>query len=127
MSGAGDDPTHEQTVRGPYESDERPECAIVLRSTGLLIVCDAIQHYANYRRQSLLARVMFPFLGFRKTTQVGPLWRKYMEADGNSIGPDFERLAALDFQHLISAHGDLVRDRAHDAVRAAVDRAFAAT
>ena len=45
---------------------------------GLLLSCDSIQSYGDYRYNSLLARWIMPWIGFPKTTLVGPRWLKLM-------------------------------------------------
>lgn len=108
-----------------FEGTVQPESALLLRSDGgLLLTCDALQHYGDYRHNNLLARVMMPFIGFPKTTVVGPIWLKAMTPPGGSLEPEFRRLLELEFDRLLAAHGSLLAGGARDAVAAAVDRAF---
>lgn len=127
-------PDHELTEGGPlpipdatlfvFRETTRPECALLLRrGNGLLLTCDAIQHYADYERQSLLARLIMPFIGFPKRMLIGPFWLKYLTPKGGSIRPDFERLLELDFDALVGAHGTPMMRGAREAVREAVQRA----
>ena len=103
----------------------QPEAALLLRRDGgLLVTCDCIQHYGDYRHNSLLARTLMPFIGFPRTTVVGPIWLKLMTAPGGSLESEFRRLLELPFERLLSAHGSLLGSGAREAVRAAVDRAF---
>ena len=103
-----------------------PECALLIPvGGGLLVTCDSVQHYGDWRFCSLAARLVMRLMGFSRTTLVGPLWKKYMTPQGGSIRPDFNRLLELDFEHLVSAHGALLRTNARAGVRAAVDRAYA--
>ncbi len=97
---------------------------LIRRDSGLLITCDSIQNYGDYRHASWLARVMFPLLGFPKTTLVGPFWLKWMTPRGSSLEGEFRRLLELEFDQLLSAHGTLLASGAHEAVKAAVDKAF---
>ncbi len=102
-----------------------PEGAILLRRHGgLLITCDSLHHWKDWRHCTLAARLVMPILGFKLTTIVGPPWRKLMTQKGGSLKPDFERLLALAFDHHIGAHGTLCRGGAHDLVGAAVAAAF---
>lgn len=104
-----------------------PESALLLeQGNGLLLTCDAIQHYGDYRHMSLLARIILPFIGFPKTTIVGPLWLKAMTPVSGSLLDDFERLLALDFDSLLSAHGSFLRTGARGAAQTAISRAFPA-
>jgi hypothetical protein len=103
----------------------QPESALLLeRGDGLLLTCDAIQHYGDYRHMSPLARLILPFIGFPKTTLVGPIWLKAMTPEGGSLRSDFDRLLALDFDSLLGAHGSFLRSGARRAVEAAIRRAF---
>ena len=97
---------------------------LIRRDGGLLITCDAVQNYGDYRYNNLPARLMMPLIGFPKTTIVGPVWLKMMTPEGASLESEFRRLLQLDFDHLLSAHGSLKRGGAHDAVEKAVDKVF---
>jgi hypothetical protein len=103
----------------------QPESAILLtRGAGLLLTCDAIQHYGDYRHASTAARLLLPLLGFPKTTLVGPIWLKAVTPPGGSMRADFERLLQWRFDRLFAAHGSLLPSGAHAAVQAAVRKAF---
>jgi hypothetical protein len=103
----------------------RPESALLIhRHGGILITCDSIQHYADWNYCSIIARVFMRATGFSLTTLIGPLWLRYMTPRGGSLRSDFERLLERDFEHLISAHGQLLRNGARSSVQAAVQRAF---
>ena len=128
-------PDHEMTEGGSlpipdaklfvFRETAKPESALLLRrGKGLLITCDGIQHYADYNRQSLLAKLMMPFIGFPKRALVGPFWLKGLTREGGSVRPDFDRLLELDFDALVSAHGTPLMHGAHDAVRQAIERAY---
>ena len=110
----------------PFVGTKQPESVLLLkRGDGLLLTCDAIQHYGDYRHNSFLARLMMPFIGFPKTTIVGPIWLKFMTPEGQSLRATFERLLTLDYDSLLAAHGSFLEHGARDAVRRAIDRAFA--
>ena len=103
----------------------QPESALVLqRGNGLLLTCDAIQHYDDYKHNNLPARLMLPLIGFPKTTLVGPIWLKRMTPAEASLQREFERLLTQDFDALLSAHGSFLAHGAKAAVRAAIERAF---
>ena len=103
---------------------KKPECAILLkRGNGVFLTCDGLQHYGDFSRHSIVAKLLMPFLGFGRRMLVGPIWLKGLTKKGRSVKPDFERLLELDFDALISAHGTPLMQGAKDAVRAAVDRA----
>ncbi|MFQ5635744.1 MAG: hypothetical protein ACE5G3_10515, partial [Gammaproteobacteria bacterium] len=108
-----------------FRETKKPECVLLVnRGDGLLITCDALQHYGTLERHSLVARVSMPFMGFRKTLLIGPLWLKYMTRGNGSVRPDFERLAQLKFDALISAHGTPMMTGAHAALRKAIEHAY---
>lgn len=108
-----------------FEQTLRPESALLIRrDAGILLTCDAIQHYGDYRHNSLLPRLLMPWIGFPRTTVVGPIWLKLMTPPGGSLKRDFERLLELDFERLLSAHGSLLESGAREAVARAVRRAF---
>jgi hypothetical protein len=108
-----------------YRETLLPECAILLRRHGgLLITCDSLQHWTDWSYCSPLARLVMALLGFRRTTFIGPPWRKVMTPKGGSLRADFDRLLELDFDHHIGAHGNPCRGGAHQLVEAAVERAL---
>jgi hypothetical protein len=108
-----------------FEGAKQPESALLIRrDPGILLTCDAIQHYGDYRHNTLLARLVMPFIGFPKTTIVGPIWLKIMTPAGGSLKSEFERLLTLDFDRLLSAHGSLLTSGAKDSVAMAVRKAF---
>jgi hypothetical protein len=103
----------------------QPEAALLVRrGAGLLITCDSIQNYGDYRYNNLLARLAMPFIGFPKTTIVGPMWVKMMTPEGGNLESEFRRLLELDFDQLLSAHGSLLETGAHEACERAVDKMF---
>ena len=108
-----------------FKGTVQPESALVLqRGSGLLLTCDALQHYGDYKHNNLPARLMLPFLGFPKTTLVGPVWLKLMTPEAASLKQEFERLLSLDFDALLSAHGSFLAHGAKTAVQTAIERAF---
>ncbi|MEM7018030.1 MAG: hypothetical protein AAF512_11920 [Pseudomonadota bacterium] len=101
-----------------------PECALLFKDSKLLLTCDAIQNYGDYSYNNLLARLMMPWIGFPKTTIVGPVWLKLMTPEGGTLEPVFRQLLELDFDRLLSAHGTFLASGAKEAVQTAVDKAF---
>ena len=109
-----------------FSGTAQPECALLLRrDPGVLLTCDAIQHYGDYRHNSWLARTLMPWIGFPKTTIVGPVWLKVMTPQGESLKGEFERLLTWDFDRLLAAHGSFLERSAKASVEAAVRKAFA--
>ncbi len=108
-----------------FEDTKQSESALLIRrDPGILLTCDAIQHYGDYRHNTVLARLVMPLIGFPKTTVVGPIWLKIMTPEGGSLKSEFERLLTLDFDRLLSAHGSLLTSGAKESVTKAVCKAF---
>jgi len=108
-----------------FRESKRPECVMLLkRDPGVLLTCDALQYYGTLERHSIIAKLAMPLMGFRRRLMIGPLWLKYMTKAGGSMRPDFERLAELEFDALIAAHGIPLMSGAKDATRAAIQDAF---
>lgn len=109
-----------------FRGTKQPEGALWLRGgSGVLLACDAIQHYGDYRHCNLPARLLMPWIGFPRTTILGPFWLKLMTPEGASLENEFGRLlSTCSFETLLSAHGSLLRGGAHGAVAAATARAY---
>ncbi|MCU0919067.1 MAG: hypothetical protein MUF16_01825 [Burkholderiaceae bacterium] len=108
-----------------FDSAAQPESALLLeRGGGLLVTADSVQHYGDYHQHSPFAKMVMPFIGFPKTTLVGPIWLKEVTPRGGSLRGDFERLLQWRFDSLMSAHGSFLARGAHAAVAAAVRKAF---
>lgn len=108
-----------------FAGTTQPECALVInRGRGTLFTCDAIQNYGDYSYNNILAKILMPFIGFPRTTLVGPVWLKYQTPEGESLEAEFRRLLGLKFDCLLAAHGTLLETGAHAAVERAIDKAF---
>lgn len=109
-----------------FKGTMQPEVVLKFNvSGGFLLTCDCIQHYGDYRHNNLIARLLMPYIGFPKTTIVGPIWLKMMTPEGASLQGEFERLCKLEFSSLLCGHGSFLKSGAKDAVRKAVDKVFA--
>jgi hypothetical protein len=103
-----------------------PEGALLIkRGGGLLLTCDSVQHYGDYRHVTFYMRFMMPRIGFPKTTLIGPLWLTGMVPEGLNIKAEFDRLLEWDFDSLLSAHGSLRKTGAKAALREAADKLVA--
>ncbi len=104
-----------------FESATRAECAVHLPQHRLLVTCDSVQHYGADPLLSTLAKVVMYPMGFF-TPCVIPIWLKAVTPPGGSVRADFERVLALDFDNLISAHGTPKLGGAKDALARNVAR-----
>ncbi len=66
-----------------------------------------------------LARVVTRVIGLRRRpAQISPVWRRVMATHGAKLKDDFDRPAALRFEHLVCGHGRPLSGGAHQALRA---------
>ncbi|MFT7654794.1 MAG: hypothetical protein ACI9ON_003819 [Limisphaerales bacterium] len=108
-----------------HDTVQKEGALLIQRAGGILITCDAVQHWSNTKGCSPPARLVSHLIGFRRRpAQIGPPWRKRMTPKGGSLKSDFERLAALDFSHLIGAHGQPLRDTAKQDLIATVEATY---
>ena len=108
-----------------FQGIVQAETVLLIRGNpGILLTCDSIQNYGDYRHNSVFARLVMPLIGFPKTTIVGPMWLKIMTPAAGSLKSEFERLLELNFDRLLSAHGSLVESGAKARVTSAVNKAF---
>lgn len=107
-----------------FTSARFPEAAVLLaREGGILITCDAIQNWTHVDRFfSPQCGELFAAQGLIRPANLPSTWRQACQPSRD----DFVRLLALPFRHLISAHGEPLRDEAHARVAASVDEAFPA-
>lgn len=103
-----------------------PEVAIHLaRHGGVLLTCDSVQNWETTTGCSFLGGAMAGMMGFKGRACVGPGWRKVCEPkDGVGFRKDFERLVALEWKHLLSAHGQPMHDTARDDLRATLAKLY---
>lgn len=109
-----------------FNGTVQPESVLLIkRGKGLLLSCDAIQHYGNYSNNNFLASMMMPFIGFPKRTIIGPFWLKLMTPEGGNLESEIRRVLDLEFDRLLSAHGTLIKSDARNLVAKAIETAFA--
>jgi hypothetical protein len=92
-----------------FESAKYPEAALLLRRDGgILITCDAVQNWVIVDRYfSPETGAQFMAQGLIRPANIPSTWLGACEPDAS----DFRRLLALEFRHLVSAHGEpLLRD-----------------
>jgi len=108
-----------------FSSAAFPEAAVLLpQDGGILMTCDAVQNWTHvdpffskatgesFSRQGLLGAANIP-----------STWLGACRPDV----ADYRRLASLEFRHLISAHGEPLRDDARGRLRQRITQAFPQT
>lgn len=141
-SAAPDDPRTERLEDGgaspvtrakvfSFKKASRGEAALVVTQPGgnLLVTCDSAQHWPDTAGCSPVGGAVCRAMGFlSETVKIGPIWLKE-STDGNprAMRPDFERLLAHDFAHVVSAHGELLRNDASAELRRSCTKVLGAT
>ncbi|MDO9018502.1 MAG: hypothetical protein Q8S73_41335 [Deltaproteobacteria bacterium] len=104
-----------------FQNAQKGEAALLLTQPAgdLLITCDSVQHWPDTTRCSLGGALACRVMGFlRRPLTLGPIWLKEMTGGRpQALRPDFERLLSHDFAHLVSAHGEVLRDTARADLR----------
>jgi hypothetical protein len=124
--------TREITADGPFpvpgahavifEQAQLPECVVFLPAQRLLVTCDSVQHYENDPLISRVGKLVMRPMGFFTPCVIGPIWLKASTPKGGSLRADFDRILALDFDNLVSAHGTPKLGGAREALRRNVER-----
>jgi len=114
-----------------FDHVNQPEGVVLLeREATVLLTCDCIQSYStppHMPHTAWLTQKLMPFLGFTRKTIIGPIWVKRFAKDPAGLKSEFERLLALDFDQLLSAHGTFVEQGAHAEVEAAFEDMYGAS
>ncbi|WP_437327007.1 hypothetical protein [Sorangium sp. So ce381] len=99
-----------------------PEAAVLLpREGGILITCDAVQNWSHVDPFfSEETGALFVAQGLIGVANIPATWREACAPDIS----DFRRLADLPFHHLISAHGEPLRDDAKRLLQVRMDEVF---
>lgn len=105
-----------------FASAKFPEAALLLRREGgVLVTCDAIQNWTAVDPYfSAETGAQFLAGGLIRSPNIPATWLGACEP----AAADFDRLLALDFRHLVTAHGPPLLDVAHAAVRERVAEVF---
>ena len=107
------------------DSKEKEAVLLVKRAGGILITGDSLHNWTDTKGCSPPAKLVTRLMGFlKRPAQIGPPWRKRMTPDGGSLRPDFDRLAALDFAHLVLAHGRPLMDTAKRDLQATIEAIY---
>ena len=101
-----------------------PEAALLLKEHRLLITTDSVQHLTGWRYTTFFTRVVLRLLGFKLGLLIGKPWLKRVTPKGGSLKGDFDKLLQLDFDHLVSAHGTVLRGGARLQLAVLVNKIF---
>ena len=108
-----------------FDRAPKPEgCILLRRDDGILVTCDSVQNWEDFGGCSFAGKLMMRIMGFGGAARIGPGWRRFEPKDGGGFRPDFERLLALPWKHLLPAHGYPLRDAAKEALAARVKEAY---
>ena len=88
---------------------------------GVLITTDALQNQVDAEGASLLARLVFPLMGFRGGLIVPPMWRRFQKVGPSALRDSFSNLTAHSFDTLVPGHGPPVLGGAAAKVKAVVE------
>ena len=107
------------------DTKEKEAALLVERKDGILITGDSVHNWTDTAGCSPPAKLVTRLMGFlKRPAQIGPPWRKMMTPDGGTLRPDFERLANLDFAHIVPAHGRPLMNTARQDLRATIEATF---
>lgn len=106
-----------------FATAKHPEAALLLdRSGGVLVTCDAVQSWSYVDGFfSPETGAAFEAAGLVRAANVPSTWIGACAPDPS----DFDRLLALPFRHLVSAHGEPLLDDARERLTENVRRTFA--
>jgi len=102
-----------------FQGGTEAEAALIVERSGgnLLVTCDSIQNWVDVRGSSFVGGLVARAMGFVTPAKIGPIWLKKMTGGRPAaLGPDFDRLLAQDFSHLVAGHGVMLRDDAKAAI-----------
>ncbi len=107
------------------DSKEKEAALLVERGDGILITGDAVQNWPDSAGCSLPAKLVTRLMGFlKRPAQIGPPWRKMMTPENGTLQPDFERLADLDFAHIVPVHGHPLMNTAKQDLLATIEATY---
>jgi len=104
-----------------FDKGNVAEAALVLKAHGgVLVTCDSYQNWTSFDGCSFAGKWVLRAMGFGPLHIGGP-WTKAM---GPAVRDDFNRLLAIEFRHLLPAHGTPLRDTAVDGLHTAIKKRF---
>jgi hypothetical protein len=102
----------------PFETSKFPEGVLLIKQDGgILVTCDSIKNWTApdpYFSEATAA--LYQQQGFFGTASISNIWKQTTQVQAS----DFEKLLAMPFKHLLSAHGEPLRHQAHDRVAISV-------
>lgn len=107
-----------------FEGATFPEAALLLKQHKLLITTDSVQYWPDWSYTSPFTRLVLWLMGFRLSLFIGGPWLKRVTPKGGSLHPEFSRLLSLDFEHLVAAHGHLLKHQAKPMLKVAMAKSF---
>lgn len=107
-----------------FESAKYPEAALLLKKQQLLITTDSVQYWSDWKYVSPLSKFFLFLMGFRLKLFIGVAWVKKVSKQKNSLKNDFSKLLELDFNSLVAAHGNVLKDTAKNELVKKVNQYF---
>lgn len=109
-----------------FTSATQPEAALLIERHRLLLTTDSLRDLSDWGLTNAAGGLLLCAFGLRRKLLIGHPWLKAVTATGGSLERDFRVLLHLEFDHLLGAHGGLVRENAKALVTAVVDETFPA-
>jgi len=106
-----------------FETSTQPECILhIEREGGILVSCDSIQNITSLDEfYSPETAKSFEEQGLVRSANITSIWL----GATNTKASDFKRLLeSFTFRHLLTAHGQPLRDNAHEQITQTVQRVF---
>jgi hypothetical protein len=107
------------------DTKEKEGALLVERGDGILITGDSVHNWTDTAGCSPPAKLVTRLMGFlKRPAQIGPPWRRIMTPEEGTLRADFERLANLDFAHIVPAHGCPLMNTAKRDLKATIEATF---
>lgn len=106
-----------------FETSKFPEGILCLeRNGGILITCDSIQNITiTDKYYSPETAQLFQAQGLVKPANISSIWLEATQTKAS----DFNRLMkTMQFRHLLSAHGETLKNQAYEQVTQTIQRVF---
>lgn len=107
-----------------FSSATQPEAALLIERHQLLLTTDSLRDLSDWGLTNAAGGLLLRAFGLRRKLLIGRPWLKAATPTGGSLERDFRALLQLEFDHLLGAHGGLVRGNAKSLVMAVVDETF---